>query len=166
MIGYEYHYSFNLNICLEILLIQMVTKVKASMLTGNGCQNGVSLPSQRQTRHVSWAWGFAPKELLSLSRMRTISELMEQSRIFYNVCWSHEFNCWKTIMSCMINLNWNINQWEFEKLQEMPYFKKNLKPSSAEFFFITLHDFTTRASCSSVNPLPSRVLMISSYANF
>lgn len=37
------------------------------------------------------------------------------------------------------------------------YFKKNLKPNSAAFFFITLHDLTTRVSCSSVNPPPAIV---------
>lgn len=33
------------------------------------------------------------------------------------------------------------------------YLMKSLRPKSAEFFFMTLHDFTTRASCSSVNTI-------------
>ncbi|WVZ02342.1 hypothetical protein V8G54_023148, partial [Vigna mungo] len=37
---------------------------------------------------------------------------------------------------------------------EEAYFKKNLRPNSPEFFFITFHDFTTRASCSSVKHFP------------
>jgi hypothetical protein len=38
----------------------------------------------------------------------------------------------------------------------MAYFKKNLRPNSPALGFIAFHDFTTRASCSSLNPLPSK----------
>lgn len=44
----------------------------------------------------------------------------------------------------------------------MAYFKKNLRPNSPEFFFMTFHDFTTRASCSSVKPLSNVEVMLSS----
>lgn len=35
----------------------------------------------------------------------------------------------------------------------LAYLEKNLKLSSAESFFIAFHDFTTRASCSSVKAM-------------
>lgn len=46
------------------------------------------------------------------------------------------------------------------KRTRLAYFKKNLRPNSEAFFFIALHDFTTRASCSSVKPLNSEVLIV------
>jgi hypothetical protein len=42
----------------------------------------------------------------------------------------------------------------------MAYFKKNFRPNSPALGFIAVHDFTTTASCSSVNPLPSKVFMV------
>lgn len=73
---------------------------------------------------------------------------------------------WEQLLSWWSNLKYSTNILFLKSLvqlfrvEEMTYFKKNLRPNCPEFFFITFHDFTTRASCSSVKP-PPKVFMFS-----
>lgn len=94
--------------------------------------------------------GFAQQGLVSLSKRRTTSSLLVQSQRSY-------------VFKCVYISNlYYIQIQRFSGIIKA-YLMKSLRPKSAEFFFMTLHDFTTRASCSSVNTIfPS--LSISSEA--
>lgn len=82
---------------------------------------------------------------MSLSRTRTSSSLLVQSQRSY----SSKFYFISQIIFTYMHMN---IETEINGIISA-YLRKSLRPNSAEFFFMTLHDFTTRASCSSVNTI-------------
>lgn len=112
----------------------------------NRCCLLMNSPWQKQTWHETWASGSALEAHLSLSRMRTTSGLMVQSQISYE---EKEIDSGEKFIIKLRKIKYR-----------HAYFKKNFRPNSPASFFITFHDLTTRASCSSVKPpLPSQVFL-------